>query len=95
MGFHLVLLRWKPVAAHITLGAFVIWNGHESRLMSPLDFRSYVNVNKTDDRDAEAIAEATTRPTMSFVAINRKNSLTFRPCTVRGSVWVWCRTGRG
>jgi hypothetical protein len=23
MGFHPVLLRWKPVAAHITLGAFV------------------------------------------------------------------------
>ena len=41
--------------------------GHEPRLMSPLYVRPYVKVHKTDDRDAEGIAEAATRPTMSFV----------------------------
>jgi transposase len=42
-------------------------HGHEPRLMSPLYVRPYVKVHKNDDRDAEAIAEAVTRPTMSFV----------------------------
>lgn len=37
--------------------------------MSPLYVRPDVKVHKKDDRDAEAIAEAATRPTMSFVAI--------------------------
>ncbi|GGO62851.1 hypothetical protein GCM10011315_42820 [Roseovarius pacificus] len=39
--------------------------------MSPL----YVKVHKNDDRDAEAIAEAATRPTMSFVAIKSEEQL--------------------
>ena len=35
--------------------------------MSPLYVCTYVKVHKTDNRDAEAIAEASTRPTMPFV----------------------------
>lgn len=41
--------------------------GHEVRLMSPEYVRPYVKSQKNDDRDAEAIAEAATRPTMRFV----------------------------
>jgi transposase len=49
--------------------------GHEPRLMSPLYVRPYVKVHKTDDRDAEGIAEAATRPTMSFVAVKTAGQL--------------------
>lgn len=43
--------------------------GHEVRLMSPEYVRPYVKAQKNDDRDAEAIAEAATRPTMRFVEL--------------------------
>ena len=43
--------------------------GHTVRLMSPEYVRPYVKAQKNDDRDAEAIAEAATRPTMRFVPV--------------------------
>lgn len=43
--------------------------GHEVRLMAPEYVQPYVKAQKNDDRDAEAIAEAATRPTMRFVAL--------------------------
>ncbi len=43
--------------------------GHEVRLMSPEYVQPYVKAQKNDDRDAEAIAEAATRPTMRFVPV--------------------------
>jgi transposase len=43
--------------------------GHEVRLMSPEYVRPYVKAQKNDDRDAEAIAEASLRPTMRFVPV--------------------------
>jgi transposase len=49
--------------------------GHEPRLMSPFYVRPYVKVHKTDDRDAVGIAEATTRPTMSFVTVKSAEQL--------------------
>ena len=42
-------------------------HGHSVRLMSPECVQPYVKAQKTDDRDAEAIAEAATRPTMRLV----------------------------
>ena len=57
------------------IGRFSIEQGHEPRLMSPLYVRPYVKVHKNDDRDAEAIAEAATRPTMSFVAVKSEEQL--------------------
>ncbi len=57
------------------IGRFCLEKGHEPRLMSPLYVRPYVKVHKNDDRDAEAIAEAATRPTMSFVAIKSEEQL--------------------
>lgn len=43
--------------------------GHEVKLMSPQFVKPYVKTNKNDHADAEAIAEAVTRPTMRFVGI--------------------------
>jgi transposase len=43
--------------------------GHEVRLMPPAYVKPYVKRGKTDAGDAEAIAEAVSRPTMRFVAI--------------------------
>ncbi len=37
--------------------------------MAPQFVKPYVKTNKNDMRDAEAIAEAVTRPTMRFVPI--------------------------
>src|SRR3989454_7289923 len=44
-------------------------HGHEVKLMAPQFIKPYVKSNKNDSRDAEAIAEAVTRPTMRVVPI--------------------------
>jgi len=49
--------------------------GHDVRLMSPEYVRPYVKAQKNDDRDAEAIAEAATRPTMRFVELKSAEQL--------------------
>ena len=41
--------------------------GHEGKRMAPQCVKPYVKSNKHDRRDAEAIAEAATRPTRRFV----------------------------
>ena len=46
--------------------------GHDVRLMPPAYVKAYVKRGKTDAADAEAIAEAVTRPTMRFVAVKSK-----------------------
>ena len=46
--------------------------GHEVRLMPPAYVKAYLKRGKTDAADAEAIAEAVTRPTMRFVAVKSK-----------------------
>jgi transposase len=43
--------------------------------MSPEYVRPYVKAQKNDDRDAEAIAEAATRPTMRFVELKSEAQL--------------------
>jgi transposase len=43
--------------------------GHNVRLMPPQFVKPYVKSNKNDARDAEAICEAVTRPSMRFVPI--------------------------
>jgi len=44
-------------------------HGHEVKLMAPQFVAPYRKANKNDLRDAEAIAEALTRPTMRFVPV--------------------------
>jgi transposase len=43
--------------------------GHEVRLLPPIYVKPYVKRQKNDAADAEAIAEAASRPTMRFVAV--------------------------
>jgi transposase len=43
--------------------------GHTVRLMAPQFVKPYVKTNKNDARDAEAICEALTRPSMRFVPV--------------------------
>jgi len=44
------------------MGRLFAAHGHDVRLMSPEYVRPYVKAQKNDDRDAEGIAEAATRP---------------------------------
>ena len=48
--------------------------GHEVRMMPAHYVKPYVKRNKTDGRDAEAICEAASRPTMRFVAIKSEDA---------------------
>src|SRR6201987_5317922 len=57
------------------LGRVFAAPGHEARLMSPDYVRPYVQAQKNDDRDAEGIAEAATRPTMRFVELKSQEQL--------------------
>jgi transposase len=57
------------------LGRLLEAQGHDVRLMSPEYVRPYVKAQKNDDRDAEAIAEAATRPTMRFVELKSEEQL--------------------
>ncbi|HVI90575.1 MAG TPA: IS110 family transposase [Dongiaceae bacterium] len=57
------------------LGRALQDQGHQVRLMSPEYVRPYVKAQKNDDRDAEAIAEAATRPTMRFVDLKSVDQL--------------------
>ena len=57
------------------LGRLLTAHGHAVRLMSPEYVRPYVKSHKNDDRDAEAVAEAATRPTMRFVEVKSEAQL--------------------
>jgi transposase len=57
------------------LGRAFAAQGHDVRLMSPEYVRPYVKAQKNDDRDAEGIAEAVTRPTMRFVDLKSQDQL--------------------
>ncbi len=57
------------------LGRTLREQGHEVRLMSPEYVQPYVKAQKNDERDAEAIAEAATRPTMRFVELKSEAQL--------------------
>lgn len=57
------------------MGRLLAAQGHAVRLMSPEYVRPYVKAQKNDDRDAEAIAEAATRPTMRFVELKSQDQL--------------------
>lgn len=49
--------------------------GHTVRLIPPQFVKPYVKSNKNDTLDAEAIAEAVTRPTMRFVPVKRHDQI--------------------
>jgi hypothetical protein len=57
------------------LGTALVAQGHEVRLIPPRFVRPFVESNKNDYEDAEAIAEAVQRPTMRFVPIKTQDQL--------------------
>jgi transposase len=57
------------------LGRLLATQGHEVRLMPPKHVRPCVKAQKNDDRDAEAMAAAATRPTMRFVTLKSEQQL--------------------
>ncbi len=57
------------------LSRLFIARGHEVRLMSSEYVRPYVRTQKNDDRAAEGIAEAASRPTMRFVELKSQEQL--------------------
>jgi transposase len=57
------------------MGRILADQGHEVRLMSPEYVRPHVKAQKNDDGDAEAIAEAASRPTMRFVELKSEAQL--------------------
>lgn len=57
------------------LGRLFADQEHDVRLMSPEYVRPYIKAQKNDDRDAEGIAEAATRPTMRFVELKAQEQL--------------------
>ncbi|CUX58222.1 transposase (fragment) [Agrobacterium fabrum str. J-07] len=57
------------------LGRLFAARGHEVRLMSPEYVRPYIKAQKNDDRDAEGIAEAASRPTLRFVDLKSEEQL--------------------
>ena len=57
------------------LGRRIAAQDHDVRLMSPEYVRPYVKAQKNDERDAEAIAEAASRPTMRFVELKSEEQL--------------------
>ena len=69
------------------LGRLFVGQGHEVRLMAPEYVQPYVKAQKNDDRDAEAIAEAATRPTMRFVALKAEAQLDQQ--TLHRAVRAW------
>ncbi len=56
--------------------------GHEVRLIAPIHVKPFVGRNKNDAADAQAIAEAASRPTMRFVAVKsvekQASAMTFK-----------------
>lgn len=57
------------------LGRTFAAQGHTVRLMSPEYVAPYVKAQKTDERDAETIAEAATRPTRRLVTLKSEAQL--------------------
>jgi transposase len=56
--------------------------------MSPEYVRPYVKAQKNDDRDAEGIAEATTRPTMRIIELKSQDQLDMQTLHRIHSVWA-------
>ena len=74
------------------LGRVFAAHDHDVRLMSPEYVRPYVKAQKNDDRDAEGIAEAATRPTMRFVELKSQDQLDMQ--TLHRSRIGWSASGR-
>src|SRR5271165_5738081 len=69
------LIGMEACAGSHFLGRALREQGHEVRLMPAQYVKPYVKTNKNDYIDAEAIAEAVTRPSMRLVPIKTDDQL--------------------
>jgi len=74
------------------LGRALCEQGHEVRLMPAQYVKPYVQTNKSDFLDAEAIAEAVQRPRMRFVPIKTEEQLDLQALHRVRERWVMRRT---
>jgi transposase len=74
------------------LGRALREQGHDVRLMPAQYVKPYVKTNKNDFIDAEACAEAVTRPTMRFVPIKTDDQLDLQSLHRVRERWVVRRT---
>src|SRR6202007_2564121 len=74
------------------LGRALREQGHDVRLMPAQYVKPYVKTNKNDYIDAEAIAEAVTRPPMRFVPIKTDDQLDLQSLHRIRERWVVRRT---
>src|SRR6202047_1852695 len=74
------------------LGRALREQGHDVRLMPAQYVKPYVKTNKNDYIDAEAIAEAVTRPSMRFVPIKSDDQLDLQSLHRVRERWVTRRT---
>ncbi len=74
------------------LGRALREQGHEVRLMPAQYVKPYVQTNKSDFLDAEAIAEAVQRPRMRFVPIKSEEQLDLQALHRVRERWVMRRT---
>lgn len=74
------------------LGRSLREQGHDVRLMPAQYVKPYVKTNKNDYIDAEAIAEAVTRPRMRFVPIKTDDQLDLQSLHRVRERWVMRRT---
>ena len=64
-----VLIGMEACAGSQWLARKLIALGHDAKIIPAKFVKAYVKSNKSDTIDAEAIAEAVTRPTMRFVQV--------------------------
>src|SRR5207342_637618 len=74
------------------LGRALREQGHDVRLMPAQYVKPYVKTNKNDYIDAEAIAEAVTRPSMRFVPIKTDEQLDMQSLHRVRERWIMRRT---
>jgi transposase len=74
------------------LGRALREQGHQVRLMPAQHVKPYVQTNKSDFLDAEAIAEAVQRPRMRFVPIKTEEQLDLQALHRVRERWVMRRT---
>src|ERR1700716_429115 len=77
------------------LGRALREQGHEVRLMPAQYVKPYVQTNKSDYIDAEAIAEAVQRPRMRFVPIKTEEQLDLQALHRVRERWVMRRAAVG
>ena len=89
---HVELIGMEACGGAHFLGGALREQGHEVRLIPVQYVKPYVKTNKSDYIDAEAIAEAVSRPTMRFVPIKTDDQLDLQSLHRVRERWVMRRT---